>query len=60
MVALQMYMDTQQVKNFPTFMEPMCTLPEARCSIVVKALFYEPEGHGFETRWGEWHFFQFT
>jgi hypothetical protein len=27
-----------------------------RCSVVVKALCYKPEGRGFETRWGEWIF----
>jgi hypothetical protein len=26
---------------------------EARCSVVVKALCYKPEGRGFETPWGE-------
>jgi hypothetical protein len=26
----------------------------ARGSVVVKALCYKPEGHGFETRWREW------
>jgi hypothetical protein len=33
-----------------------CTvfIVRARGSIVVKALCYKPEGHGFETRWGEW------
>jgi hypothetical protein len=31
---------------------------EARGSVVVKALCYEPEGRGFETRWGK--FFQLT
>jgi hypothetical protein len=25
----------------------------ARGSVVVKALRYKPEGHGFETRWGK-------
>jgi hypothetical protein len=25
----------------------------ARCSLVVKALGYKPEGRGFETQWGE-------
>jgi hypothetical protein len=29
----------------------------ARCSVVVEALCYKPEGRGFETRWGEWIFF---
>jgi hypothetical protein len=24
-----------------------------RCSIVVKALYYKPEGRGFYTRWGK-------
>jgi hypothetical protein len=27
---------------------------EACGSVVVKALWYKPEGRGFETRWGEW------
>jgi hypothetical protein len=27
---------------------------EKRCSFVVRALCYKPEGRGFETRWGEW------
>jgi hypothetical protein len=30
----------------------------ARGSVVVEALCYKPEGHGFEIRWGE--LFQFT
>jgi hypothetical protein len=30
----------------------------ARCSVLVKALCYNPEGRGFGTRWGE--FLQFT
>jgi hypothetical protein len=25
-------------------------------AVVVKALCYKPEGHGFETRWVEWIF----
>jgi hypothetical protein len=25
----------------------------AHCCVVVKALYYKPEGRGFETRWGE-------
>jgi hypothetical protein len=41
-------------------MEPKYSIPGphdpagARGSIVVKALCYKPEGHGFETRWSEW------
>jgi hypothetical protein len=27
----------------------------ARGSVVVKTLCYKPEGHGFETQWGEWY-----
>jgi hypothetical protein len=30
---------------------------EALSSVVVKTLCYKPEGHGFETRWDEWIFF---
>jgi hypothetical protein len=30
-----------------------CLLGACR-SIVVKALCYKPQGHGFETQWGEW------
>jgi hypothetical protein len=26
-------------------------------TVVVKTLCYKPEGRGFETRWGEWIFF---
>jgi hypothetical protein len=29
----------------------------AHSSVVVKALCYKPEGHGFETWWSEWIFF---
>jgi hypothetical protein len=32
--------------KFPEWME-------ARGGVVVKALFYKPEGRGFQTRWGE-------
>jgi hypothetical protein len=36
----------------------MVALPllPARCSLVVKALCWKPEGRGFETRWGDWNF----
>jgi hypothetical protein len=31
----------------------------ARGSVVVEALYYKPEGRGFETQWGNW-ILQFT
>jgi hypothetical protein len=33
------------------------TWTEARGSVVVEALCYKPESHGFENQWGEWTFF---
>jgi hypothetical protein len=30
--------------------EGYINIPEARCSVVVKALCYKPEGRGFDTR----------
>jgi hypothetical protein len=35
----------------------LCCLSQARGSVVVKTLCYELEGSGFETRWGEYIFF---
>jgi hypothetical protein len=37
------------VQNFNSY----TTIPGVRGSIVVTALCHEPEGRGFETRWGE-------
>jgi hypothetical protein len=45
-----------QFKDFPQITNPVAR----NCgsgSVVVEALYYKPEGHGFETRWGK---FQFT
>jgi hypothetical protein len=33
---------------------------KAHSSIMVEALCYEPEGRGFETRWGEWIYFNLS
>jgi hypothetical protein len=49
---------TWGISHMPVMPEPVeCyKSEEARGSVVLKALCYRPEGHGFETRWGEWTF----
>jgi hypothetical protein len=47
---------TLRVQNFCTLhptMEICTSVNGARSSVVVNALCYNPEGHGFETRWGD-------
>jgi hypothetical protein len=44
--ALQLLFNTLEIMI-------LLNMQGARGSLVVKALDYKPEGHGFETRWGE-------
>jgi hypothetical protein len=39
------------------FKQEMIEVTRARCSLVIEALCYKPEGRGFETRRDEWIFF---
>jgi hypothetical protein len=58
-IALLMYLIfTVKIGRNASEMLALLTLPygeytRARSSVVVKALCYKPEGHGFETRLGE-------
>jgi hypothetical protein len=56
---------TQRLSNIVFFTKLNCyyfqihiiSIRGARSSVVIKALYFKPGGHGFQTRWGELFFF---